>query len=698
MEQSRAATDRFAEIERVRAAALQEAAFCRAKLAAYENGKPGEVSRLDSERAVDLERKIERALADQAASEKKLAGLNESLSTEGRLREQLDERMADLNQRALQAEAALERKSTEHAELLEKHNNTAAELRSATERLATLGSSHQLRNVDSPSNAEVVELRASRDQHLRALEQTQIALEAASARADEVEEQWRRADDQLQRLQADYSDLTRELEAKNTELDSASARVRDIENKFAKSREEAVALRALPTRYLDYHKDMRAEEERVGRVQSEKVNALQDEAESLRDLLKAANHRHEETQSDLAREKKRVRAIESEQVALRAQVSGVRSQLSQALADVARSRKELANKDDELRESSKNAMDVELRFRMFRNYLSESGIVLDEEELAASTSGGSRLNEVEARLAERTREQEALNRQLRIAQEQSQAAEERVTALAAELARARERRSSDDDGEARVAEAERKLAEAENTHRERLQTLEQDYRTAVVCIKKTEKAIGKMKDELTKQKGLNASLQSELEGFRSGSEGGSRVRTPNGRPLSDDEQESALRSQLVEAQRQTQRLTAENQELHRKVDIMRGDLDRLRRELDALQHEADNRLSRVEMLEDENERLESSLSMIRKGDGESLAEQLRRENASLRKENEQLSQRIELLLEVDQQPGADRRVSNASIEPSMNMESISSQLDDWNRRYGGNNNSNAHHDYDHDHR
>ena len=689
LEQGRMATERIAEVERIRAAALQEAAFSRAKLAAYEAGKLNDVAKLENDRAAELEKQVSRTLGDKSTLEKKVGELNESLASEARLREQAEDRMADLTQRALQAEAALDRTVTEHGELLEQHATTAAELRSTAEKLMALTSSQQPRDQDPSINAELMELRMSRDRHLRALEQTQLALKAASARADEVEEQWRRGNEQIQHLQAEYADLARELEAKISEVDSARAQLLDVENKFAKSREEADALRALTTgslgELLDYHRDMQAGEERAGRAQSEKVRALQGEIDTLRELMKGTNDRYEESQADLVRERKRARAAESDQVALRSQLSGVRSQLSVALADVARARKEVADKETELRESSKSAMDTDLRFKMFRNYLSESGVVVDEEEMAASTAGGSKLYEVEVKLAERNRELDILGRQLRNAQEQSQVAEERVAALTAELARARERRSVDGD-DSRVVEAERKLKEAEKIHSERLQVLEQDYSTAVMCVKGTEKILRKMKEELAKQKGLNASLQSELEGVRSGSEGGSRTRPPNGRvtPLSDDGQEAALRTQLVEAQRQTQRLTAENHELHRRLDLLQGDLDRVRRELENLQHEADSRLSRIEMLEDENERLESSLSNNRQGNHDANAEQLHRENGALRREVEQLSQRIALLLEVEH-PGShdpNQRESDTSMDPNLNMESISSQLDDWQRLYG----------------
>ncbi|KAG8820102.1 Negative regulator of mitotic exit [Serendipita sp. 401] len=700
-DQARIATERIAEVERMRAGAIQEAAFWRAKVAAYESGKTNEVVRMETERAAELEKQVSRALSDRAEAEKKVADLNESLATEMRLREQVEDRVSDLTQRAQHAEDALQRASSEHNELLEKHATASSELRSTTEKLFTLQSSQQTRDVETSPNLELAELRASRDRHLRALDQTQLALKAASARTDEVEEQWKRSNDQLQHLQMEYAELGRELEAKTAEVDSIKAQLLDVENKFTKSREEADALRALTTgslgELLDYHRDLQADEERVGRAQTEKIRAFQAEAESLRDMLQSANDRHEEAQAELSRERKRARTIETDQLALRSQVSGIRSQLSTALTDLARARKDIAEKEDEVRESSRKVMDVELRFKMFRNYLSENGVVVDEEELANSTNG-SKMYELETKLAERNREQEILIRQLRDAQEQSQTAEHKVSTLQAELGRAREHGGTA-DGDGRVVEAERRLAEAQSAHNERLQILEQDYRTAVQCVKGTEKMLKKMKEELSKQKGLNASLQAELEGFRSGSEGGSRVRPPNGRatPLSDEGQETGLRPQLIESQRQTQRLAAENADLHRRLEQLQGDVGRLRSGLDNMQHESDERMNRIEQLEDENTHLEESLNAARGGKSDSVAEQLHRDNMALRRENDQLSQRIELLLDVKRHPDSQSpnlRASDASMDANMNVDSMSSQLDDWQRRYNANSANRPVSDYD----
>lgn len=191
----------------------------------------------------------------------------------------------------------------------------------------------------------------------------------------------------------------------------------------------------------------------------------------------------------------------------------------------------------------------------------------------------------------------------------------------------------------------------------------------------------RMKEELTKQKNLNSSLLAEVEALRRGSADGTRPRA-NGRATpSDEAHDGVLRNQLVDAQRQTQRLTAENQDLHRRVELVQGDLERLRRDMDSLQREAEERLIRIEELQDDNDQLQASLQIARRGGDESMAEQLQRENITLKKENEQLSHKIELLLEVDPQStygGGDLPNRRVSITSSEEMETgMSGQLDDW---------------------
>lgn len=218
----------------------------------------------------------------------------------------------------------------------------------------------------------------------------------------------------------------------------------------------------------------------------------------------------------------------------------------------------------------------------------------------------------------------------------------------------------------------------------------------VVPYRGTEKMLRRMKEELTKQKSVNSALQSDLDSMRgvNGAEAGSRTRNANGRitPLSDDDN---ARSHLVEAQRQNQRLAMENQDLHRRLEDLQANVEELRDSLNAAQRTSSARLQHAQDLEGEVERLEHALRGAEGGDDATALEHLIHENTVLKSENKLLSDKINLLLDVDHS-GYDgtghrastlsaRRASQSSSEHAMAFETLSNELDDWQRRLAGSN-------------
>ncbi|KAG6832512.1 hypothetical protein H0H92_000141 [Tricholoma furcatifolium] len=697
-EQARQVSERIAEVERAKATATQEAAYYRAKLAALENENDAEASRLERDRIANFERRVAELLNERWAQDRKLTEFSDSLALQTTLCEQAEARANEATKRADSVDETHSRTLQRHTDLQDSFDSLEAKHREQTQELLTQTSMLEQREAEELALRAVIdELTLSKEQHVRALEQARVALQSASSRAGEVDTQYQRVREQIGTLEGEIAELRGEVEARTAEAESAQARLAEVENSWAKSREEADAFRALTTgslgELLDSHRDLKTDEDRATRGHAEKMQAVEAEAQSLRVMLKQAAHRVEEAQGKLTEERQRVRERETEHSTLRSQIVALRAQLSTASADTGRLRKEASEREASIRDKTKEASDATHKLAMFRTYLAEHGIAVDEADLRSSSRSAGRVSpaamaELENKLAERTRMHESTQRDLAQITREKRDVEAQASQLSSQLdqLRATHNQSRNDDAaaEARIAETERKFQEMEEAYKGRMKTMEEDYNLAVHYVKGTEKMMRKMKDEMEKSKALAANLQAELDN-RSTPDGAARV---NGRSTPSS-QEEALRTKVVEAQKQTTRLLSENKDLRQRLDSVEKDLELLRDNLVASERQSDDRLSQVEELQHTVERLQSSLAIARGGHDETILEKLSNENTTLRRENEQLSHKIGLLLEVDQPSFGQgrpisgvsaRRTSTSSSENALAFEHLSSELDDWQRQ------------------
>ncbi|KAG6911578.1 hypothetical protein DXG01_011881 [Tephrocybe rancida] len=700
VEQARQVSERVVEAERVKASATQEAAYYRAKLAAHENEDESEAARLERGRIAELERRTADLLNERWAQDRKLGELSDSLALQTTLCEQAEARANEATKRADTVDETHNRTLKRHTELQDSYDGLEAKYREQAQELLTQTSMLEQREAEELHlRALTDELTLSKEQHVRALDQARVALAASSSRGGEVDEQYQRAREQIGTLEGEIADLRGEVEARSAEAESALARLTDVENSWAKSREEADAFRALTTgslgELLDSHRDLKTDEDRMARGHAEKMQAVEVESQSLRLMLKQATHRVEEVQVKLTEERQRLRERESEHSNLRSQIVGLRAQLSNAAAETGRLRKDAADKEALLRDKAKEASDATHKLVMLRNYLAEHGIGIDEADLRTSSRATGRgspaaIAELESKLAERTRLHELAQRDLALLTREKRDVEAQASQLSAQLDQLRaahnQSRNGDAATEARLVEAERKFVDMEEGYKSRMKAMEEDYNLAVHYVKGTEKMMRKMKEEMERSKTLAANLQNELDSRdKSTPDGAARV---NGRSTPSS-QEEALRTKVVEAQKQTTRLQAENKELRQRLDTLEKDLDVLRDNLVASERQSDDRLIQIEELQHDIERLQSSLVIARGGHEETILEKLSNENTTLRRENEQLSHKIGLLLDVDQPSfgqgrpmsgGSGRRTSTSSSENALAFEHLSSELDDWQRQ------------------
>ncbi|EAU92720.2 hypothetical protein CC1G_01765 [Coprinopsis cinerea okayama7 len=695
VEQARQMSEKLAEAERGKTTAAQEAAWYRAKLAAVEAGNESESSRMERDRIIDLERHLSALMNERWSQDRMMREMSDSLALQTMLYEQAEARANEAVKHIEKADDSYNRTVQMYNDLLDQHDALEVKLREATDRLLQQSSLLEQREADEVGlRSQVDELLQARDQHVRALEQAQAALAASASRTEELDLQHTRAQERIRLLEADLAEAKTDLEKKTMEEQMARERLTDVENAWAKSREEADSLRALTTgglgELLDSHRGLKADEERMLRGHSEKLQAVEAEAQQLRLLLREANKRVDDVQEKLNEERRRGHNHELEQCQLRAQLVTLRAQLTRAFSETGNLRKELAEKENALQEKGKSLNDASVKLAVLRGYASENGVSVEEDDLRPSSRANGAaspvVQDLESRLAEKTRQHDNLQRELVQVNRKFRDAEAQVTDLSIQLNQARSGQSptnnGDADTDARVAEMEKKLEETERTYKDRLHQMEEDYQIAVHYVKGTEKMMRKMRDELNKQKNINQQLQSEAEGHkRSGS------RSVNGRntPSEDD---SGLRAQLVDTQRQAQRIQNENKELRLRLESLEKDLSNLRESLVSSQRESDDRMLQIDELNHEVERLKASLVIARGGHDETLLEKLSSENTTLRRENEQLQHKIRLLLEVDQSPFGQRplsgvsgrRASTSSSENALAFEHLSNELEDWQRQ------------------
>ena len=732
-QQAQGEADRHAESDRARSAALQEAAYYRAKLSAIESGNGDEVMRLDRERGNKLEKSLADALRESAQLERQVSSLREQAKLEQQLRNSAEERLSETAKRAMAAEAAQMKAYDELSALQKRSYSTESALREHTEQVTTLSSLVARHKADHEhAQVQLDEAKANVAVHLAALTQLQAAHSSVTSRAAEYERLHDEHRGMLQQQQATIADLRAQLEAKSTEASSHAARAADLETLANQHRQEAEAHRMAATSGLAAllaHKENTSTRDismsdSVPPHVGDKMRALEDEAESLRQLHAEARQMADEHASALQEMQDRHLSMEKQHNMLRSELTALRSQLAVALQEAARLRDAASSKDLELRDRNRAIEAAQVKSSLLKQFMAERGVSVPNDDDLSVKSGYAdrRIRELEDEIDARTREVQEAEHRL---QDSESRVEELTRELEHHVSLTASRGTADNtnvaEAERRAQLAERELVETTASYKERMAQLENDYQTAVQFVKGTEKMLRRMKDELTKYKTENASLHNEVATLRANGGGGRLSADDGGRSEEAARDIEALRNHLAAVTQQSEEIAAENRELERRVAHLvaeqqqhRGSLDKMREtgasdsghaarkvtelegEVARLQASLEESRKEVEKTLERNEQLQSQItssSSARKANEASEAEepsslsrslsaaqtnneQLKRENANLMQRLQELDDKFQLLLgriESTHEDGGER------ARDSMAYGSIASELDKWER-------------------
>ncbi|EIW73669.1 hypothetical protein TREMEDRAFT_59843 [Tremella mesenterica DSM 1558] len=654
--QMRAVSEKAAEADRLRRGALQEAAFYRAKLATLESGSPIDLGRLEKERIAELERQLATLSAEHTNVQRDMERLSDQCSSDRQLHAEAIDRESGTLKRAEEAEEAHRNTLEELEDVRQKVIVAEASVRDHTERLITLSSLAQQREAERDQlRTKLDDAILARDQHLGLIEQAQSAIDAAGLRTTELEAQNLKSTSRIAELETELADTRLELEARTRDADMATQRMTEVENAYAQSREEADELRNLTTgglgQVIDSLKEMRADEDRNSHGHREQIRALEEECNSLRRMLKEAGQRLDAAESGVSHHRTKARDFETQVQALRAEVRVHRNKLGKSHEETSKLKELQATRDAELRDREQAVTEMETRLTMMRNLLADHGIAVNDSEVGEVPT----TRELEMQLRERTRELDNAQREIDELTRRCQEAENKVESLGRLVERIKDARSPTSlsmrspsppgEGErARVADVEKRMAEMEASHKEKVASLESDYQTAVKYVKGTERMMKRLKDELSRQKAANLSLQSEMDHLRG------RASVEPGAPRNSG------RATPSPNEHELQRKLATLQSQH---TTMQAELNAGRDVLTAREREAE--VMRLRM--DESER----------------------EVEALRDELLQAQQRINTLLEMGQPFSDDdhvsvkKRDSASSEEASMAFDKFTKELQKWER-------------------
>ena len=606
-DQANTAARRMAEVEHQRDAAISEAAYARAKLAAHggsQRGTPQPDSRSvdeeHQERSTDLSRRLALALAAQSEHQTKMDALTADLNSEKRARE-LAEQASEAAHRRInsldqgknpmeveslraelhQAQSAARQATTEQAQL--------------EERLRLL----QLEKEDRERRHGDVTSRIK--DHASSLGALQAAVAASSEKATIIERQLEQERLQREEVEQRLVKLRADHEERTAELESTSKRLRDAEELAESHAKEAETHRQAFVNGLAKAAAFNSDAE-DRKVIEEKILVLQQSAEKAHTLAKSNQDAADLAVQKLRNAEERIAGLEAYQEQTSREALQLRRQLQATTKEMQAHQHQIREAKALLENNQRDASALAVQHGALKDLLNERGVNSSDSRRSPllDTSPGSRFGTPE---------------------------QGRLKELEAQL------QNSFKAHEETKASFESREQEADRAYREKLEQLENDFQSAVHYVKGTEKMLKRMKDELGRYKTQNSKLQSELEEVRNN---GGETEESTSKAAEWESERSNLQASIeqMKAQSATQAATLEAQ------------ITTIRNQLSTAQAERDQHRSTHEELRRNTNQLASELS------------QLKMENSMLETRAIDAEQKVSLLLDqVGQSVGNYRRQS-----------------------------------------
>lgn len=575
------AAKQIAEAEKQRDAAVQEAIYAKAKLAAR-GGSARSTPQLEDKEAGDrvneLGRKLAHALSTQKELQDKADRLTSDLSAEKAARKLADDTANAAQKRMADLEGYKQQNASEVERLKAELHMTQREAREQSVAAAEAVAAAQMLRVEKD------ELEQNYQEAVRTSTENSETFEslrgAVAASADTKALLERKLDEERalrEKIETKLSKLKVEHEARTAELVVATQRLRDAEElaeqhaNEAKLHRQAVlsGLEKMSTK--DVAKSDKGDHDRTVALQGQltAANALvrkyQQEADSLADKLRGAEER--------------IAGLEAYQEQASREGVSIRRQLQGALRET----------------QSLQAANSDLKQQLAKQQLETNAVVVQHNTLKdiLVERGISPTTAARSRNSPRGSPREGSPEQQRVRELEQQ-----------------------------LTTTQNALDETKSQAAEKLAQLENDYQSAVHYVKGTEKMLKQLKEQLSRYKTENGRLKDQVEELEGklGSQGSDAKKTT---PGGWESQQESLHAEIDKLQAE---LNTTSAKLEMQVQAIRQELSQVQRERD----------SAVKTSEDANRRLENHKRDL---------EQLQQENALLERRAQDAEHKVSTLLD-----------------------------------------------------
>ncbi|CAH1762712.1 3849_t:CDS:2 [Entrophospora sp. SA101] len=366
--QAQIASQKIADSERTRTAALQEAAYFKAKLSALMNTSENELASVETERAADLEKRLTQALIEKETLQSKLFQYQQASNNDKTFRESAEESARLATARAEEAEEAHARVLSELTDFQTRATTAETELREMKAQYT--GVSSELAQYKSGSeniHNELTYYKQLMEQQKRAFESVNHALISAKEKANESENLWRQARQDNLSLEKETSKLRNKLEAKNRELNRANSKIDETERLLSRAQNEAEAFRATVQEGMKglFEKSKTNENNLNNLTEADKTN-LEKELIEWKTMHAESHNSATEASKSLSEAKLKIIQLESSAMKARQEAVILQGQLTDSLDEAKKIKEKLREKENLLEEKVRALEDAEIKIGMMR--------------------------------------------------------------------------------------------------------------------------------------------------------------------------------------------------------------------------------------------------------------------------------------------------------------------------------------------